>query len=192
MTALFVLHEGDQPALRRGVARAHPRRGRSRFDRSAQPQPRRGAGVQHAPADLAGAGLCPGNPSDALEAITVNVEDGDTKKLVHEWEDSDITVPLKVLASPYREVTGPVVDYVKRISNESARTVVTVFIPEYVVGHCGSTSCTTRARQAQGPAAVPAQRDDDVGALVKPTSSERVRQLEGQSAAGDVRRGFVE
>lgn len=39
---------------------------------------------------------------DALEAITVNVEDGDTKKLVHEWEDSDITVPLKVLASPYR------------------------------------------------------------------------------------------
>ena len=129
---------------------------------------------------------------DALEAITVNVEDGDTKKLVHEWEDSDITVPLKVLASPYREVTGPVVDYVKRISNESARTVVTVFIPEYVVGHWwehflhNQSALRLKARLLFLPnvmmTSVPWQL----------TSSERVRQLEGQSAAGDVRRGFVE
>ena len=54
---------------------------------------------------------------------------------MHKWEDSDITVPLKVIASPYREITRPVLDYVKRISKESPRTVVTVFIPEYVVGH---------------------------------------------------------
>ena len=39
------------------------------------------------------------------------------------------------MASPYREVTRPVLDYVKRISKEAPRTVVTVFIPEYVVGH---------------------------------------------------------
>ena len=40
-----------------------------------------------------------------------------------------------MIASPYREITRPVLDYVKRISKESPRTVVTVFIPEYVVGH---------------------------------------------------------
>ena len=51
------------------------------------------------------------------------------------WQDSDITVPLKVIASPYREITRPVLDYVKRITKDSPRTVVTVFIPEYVVGH---------------------------------------------------------
>ncbi|WP_425402210.1 APC family permease [Gordonia shandongensis] len=72
---------------------------------------------------------------DSLEAITVNVDDRDTRILVSEWEDSDITVPLKVLASPYREITRPVVNYVRRIRRESPRDVVTVFIPEYVVGH---------------------------------------------------------
>lgn len=74
---------------------------------------------------------------DVLEAITVNVDDRDTRKLVSEWEASDITVPLKVIASPpYREVTRPVIDYVRRVRRESPRDVVTVFIPpEYVVGH---------------------------------------------------------
>ncbi|MFE0747342.1 APC family permease [Gordonia sp. NPDC058843] len=72
---------------------------------------------------------------DVLEAITVNVDDRDTRKLVSEWEASDITVPLKVIASPYREITRPVIEYVRRVRRESPRDVVTVFIPEYVVGH---------------------------------------------------------
>ncbi|CAM3038580.1 APC family permease [Williamsia muralis] len=72
---------------------------------------------------------------DTLEAVTVNVDDRDTRKLVAQWEDSDITVPLKVIASPYREVTRPVIEYVRRLRRESPRDVVTVFIPEYVVGH---------------------------------------------------------
>ncbi len=71
---------------------------------------------------------------DILEAITVNVDDEDTRALVREWERSDITVPLKVIESPYREVTKPVLDYVNRVRRDSPRTVVTVFIPEYVVG----------------------------------------------------------
>ena len=129
---------------------------------------------------------------DALEAVTVNVDDAETKKLVHNWESSDITTPLKVLASPYREVTGPVLDYVKRISNESTRTVVTVFIPEYVVGHWweqllhNQSALRLKARLLFLPnvmmTSVPWQLN----------SSERVKGLEGQSAAGDVRRGFVE
>ena len=72
---------------------------------------------------------------DVLEAITVNVDDRDTRKLVSEWEASDITVPLKVIASPYREITRPVIEYVRRVRRENPRDVVTVFIPEYVVGH---------------------------------------------------------
>ncbi|MGV9662029.1 APC family permease [Nocardia niigatensis] len=72
---------------------------------------------------------------DTLEAITVNVDEPDTRALVREWERSDIAVPLKVIESPYREITKPVVDYVKRVRKDSPRDVVTVFIPEYVVGH---------------------------------------------------------
>ncbi|ATI33344.1 DNA-binding protein [Rhodococcus sp. H-CA8f] len=72
---------------------------------------------------------------DTLEAITVNVDEPDTRALVREWEKSDVTVPLKVIESPYREITKPVLDYVKRVRRDAPRDVVTVFIPEYVVGH---------------------------------------------------------
>ncbi|WLP91067.1 MULTISPECIES: APC family permease [Gordonia] len=76
---------------------------------------------------------------DTLEAITVNVDDRDTRKLVSEWEKSDISIPLKVIASPYREITRPVIEYVRRVRRESPRDVITVFIPEYVVGHWWET-----------------------------------------------------
>ena len=70
-----------------------------------------------------------------LEAVTVNVDDGDTKRLMRDWEKRKLPVPLKVVESPYREITKPVLDYVKRIRTDNPRDVVTVFIPEYVVGH---------------------------------------------------------
>ncbi|WP_224386735.1 APC family permease [Pseudonocardia sp. ICBG1293] len=72
---------------------------------------------------------------DILEAVTVNVDDSDTKKLVEQWHKRNLPVPLKVVESPYREITRPVLDYVKRIRSDSPRNVVAVYIPEYVVGH---------------------------------------------------------
>jgi amino acid transporter len=69
-----------------------------------------------------------------LEAVTVDVDPEETRKLAEEWERLGIPVPLKVLASPYREITRPIIDYVKSIRRESPRDLVTVYIPEYVVG----------------------------------------------------------
>ncbi|RSM47104.1 APC family permease [Amycolatopsis balhimycina DSM 5908] len=71
---------------------------------------------------------------DTLTAITVNVEDHDTRELQRQWEQRDMKIPLKVLESPYREITRPVVAYVKNLSRASPRDVVCVYIPEYVVG----------------------------------------------------------
>ncbi|MFF9205864.1 APC family permease [Streptomyces sp. NPDC014986] len=73
--------------------------------------------------------------SDTLEALSVNVDPAETKALRAEWERRGIDVPLKVLDSPYREVTRPVIEYVKSLRNEAPRDVVSVIIPEYVVGH---------------------------------------------------------
>ncbi|MET8576118.1 APC family permease [Streptomyces sp. NPDC005012] len=73
--------------------------------------------------------------SDTLEALTVNVDAAETRELRAEWDRRRIGVPLKVLDSPYREVTRPVVEYVKNLRRESPRDVVSVYIPEYVVGH---------------------------------------------------------
>ncbi len=70
-----------------------------------------------------------------LEAITVGVEGQEARALQEEWERRGIQVPLKMLDSPYREITQPILDYVKSLRRRSPRDVVTVFIPEYVVGH---------------------------------------------------------
>jgi amino acid transporter len=70
-----------------------------------------------------------------LEAITVDVDEAETLRLKEEWENNNIPVPLTVIASPYREITRPIVDYVKRLRRESPRDIVTVYVPQYVVGH---------------------------------------------------------
>jgi len=72
---------------------------------------------------------------DTLTAVTVNVDEADTRALQEEWERRDISVPLTVVESPYREITGPTLRYIRNIRRESPRDVVTVFVPEYVVGH---------------------------------------------------------
>ena len=71
----------------------------------------------------------------SLEALTVSVDAEETERLVKTWDESGLSVPLKVIASPYREVTNPIVNYVKGLRTENPRDIVTVYIPEYVVGH---------------------------------------------------------
>ncbi|MEV1204396.1 APC family permease [Microbispora rosea] len=70
----------------------------------------------------------------SLEAVTVSVDSDEANRLREEWDRRGIGVPLKILDSPYREITGPVLEYVKSLRRRSPRDVVTVYIPEYVVG----------------------------------------------------------
>ncbi|MEU6414616.1 APC family permease [Microbispora sp. NPDC046933] len=70
----------------------------------------------------------------SLEAVTVSVDADEANRLKDEWDRRGIEVPLKILDSPYREITGPILDYVKSLRRRSPRDVVTVYIPEYVVG----------------------------------------------------------
>ncbi len=72
---------------------------------------------------------------DVLEAVTVNVDDASTRELTRQWDSQEIQVALKVVESPYREITRPVLEYVRRVRSDNPRDVVTVFLPEYVVGH---------------------------------------------------------
>lgn len=71
---------------------------------------------------------------DTLTAVTVNVDSAETYRLLVEWEGRGLDVPLTVIDSPYREITRPIIDYVKSVRRSSPRDVVTVFVPEYVVG----------------------------------------------------------
>jgi hypothetical protein len=69
-----------------------------------------------------------------LEAVSVDVDETGTRELQAEWDRRQIPVALKVLESPYREITRPVVEYVRGLSKASPRDLVTVYVPEYVVG----------------------------------------------------------
>lgn len=68
-----------------------------------------------------------------LEVVTVNIDQDKTDALIAEWEARKIPVPLKVLNSPYREITRPLVAYVEAIKGTSNDLVV-VYVPEVVVG----------------------------------------------------------
>jgi hypothetical protein len=74
-----------------------------------------------------------------LEALTVSVDPSETEALLADWEALGIPVPLKVLDSPFREVTRPIVDYVKTKRAKSPRDIVDVYVPEYVVGRWWET-----------------------------------------------------
>ncbi|KAA0023409.1 APC family permease [Antrihabitans cavernicola] len=127
---------------------------------------------------------------DTLEAITVNVDEPDTRALVREWEKSDVTVPLKVVESPYREVTKPVLDYVKRVRKDAPRDVVTVFIPEYVVGHWWE-----QILHNQSALRLKGRLLFEPGVMVTSVpwqlmSSERAKREGWEDAPGAIRRGY--
>lgn len=71
----------------------------------------------------------------SIEALTTDVDPDETRVLLEQWHAADLGVPLRVIASPYREVVGPVLKYVRELRKTSPRDVVCVYVPELVVGH---------------------------------------------------------
>ena len=69
-----------------------------------------------------------------LTALTVAVDQDEADELQRQWDARRLDVPLTIVASPYREVTRPVLEHVRDYRLKSPRDVVSVFIPEYVVG----------------------------------------------------------
>lgn len=133
--------------------------------------------------------------SDTLEAVTVNVDHAETEQLRREWEDSGIDIPLTILDSPYREISRPVIDYVKRLRQEQPRDVVSVFIPEYVVGRWyehllhNQSALRLKGRLLFTPGvmvtSVPFQLESSE------LAKRRARKREQWNAPGSVRRGPV-
>ncbi|RYE91835.1 MAG: APC family permease, partial [Oxalobacteraceae bacterium] len=72
---------------------------------------------------------------DSLEAVHVSIDDAATERLEAEWAQMNITVPLTVVPSPYRDISVPLIKYVKAHRAAHGSEVVTVYTPVYVVGH---------------------------------------------------------
>ena len=83
-----------------------------------------------------------------------------------------ITMMISVITrlySPYREVIRPIVQYAVEIREANPRGVVSVYIPEYVVGRWWEQLLHNQtALRLEGPLVVHARRDGDLGALSTP------------------------
>ena len=129
---------------------------------------------------------------NTIEALTVEFDPVETEKLMKKWEDLAIPVPLKVINSPYRELVRPVLRYVKEQHKASPRDIITVYIPEYVVGRWweqllhNQTALRLKSRLLFTPGvmvtSVPYQL----------TSAGRAKErlAKERPAPGDIRRGF--
>ena len=71
---------------------------------------------------------------DTLTALTVAITLEEVRQLQQAWEEHDIPVPLTIIDSPYRDITGSVLAYIADVHREHPRDLIVVYIPEYVVG----------------------------------------------------------
>jgi len=124
-----------------------------------------------------------------LTALTVSVDPEETAALQEAWERRELPVPLTIIDSPFRDITRPVLDYVRDMRLKSPRDVVTVFIPEYVVGHWweqllhNQSALRLKARLLFQPGVMV------TSVAYQLRSSERLRDDDDAgSAPGDVRR----
>ncbi|KRC47248.1 DNA-binding protein [Leifsonia sp. Root227] len=72
---------------------------------------------------------------DSIEAVHVAVDEESTEKLQQQWIQQNIHVPLTIIESPYREFGHPLIKYLKHRREEHGSEVVTVYLPQYIVGH---------------------------------------------------------
>jgi amino acid transporter len=72
---------------------------------------------------------------DKTIAIHVAVTAEDSERLRQEWQAHRMPVPLLILDSPFRSYAGPVAEFIRRYRHEHGAAVVTVYLPQYIVGH---------------------------------------------------------
>ncbi len=127
----------------------------------------------------------------ALEAITVELDPEETAALMRRWDELGIPVPLKVVASPYRELVRPVIKYVKQVRKASPRDIVMVYIPEYVVGRWWEQALhnQTALRLKGRLLFMPGVMVTSVPYQLHSAAAAKERLAAGRPAPGDVRRG---
>lgn len=131
---------------------------------------------------------------NSIEALTVEFDPVQTAALLRQWDELAIPVPLKVIDSPYRELVRPVVRYVKQLRKQGPRDIITVYIPEYVVGRWWEQILhnQTALRLKGRLLFVPGVMVTSVPYQLSSAGRARRKLAKDRPAPGDVRRGFKE
>lgn len=72
--------------------------------------------------------------SDDIVAFHVSVDEEETEKLKKKWEAYKIDVPLVIKQSPYRDIEGPLMEYIRSSEHPSDKDdVITIVMPQFIV-----------------------------------------------------------
>lgn len=72
---------------------------------------------------------------ESLEAVHCSIDDEQTAALKRQWKSRKIQIPLHVIQSPYRDISFPLIKYIKKRRESHGAEVVTVYMPQFIVGH---------------------------------------------------------
>ncbi len=68
-------------------------------------------------------------------AVHVSTTKEETDELQRQWQEHRIPVQLLVIDSPYRMFASPVATFIDKYREKNGSAVVTVYLPQYIVGH---------------------------------------------------------
>ena len=70
-----------------------------------------------------------------LDAVHVAVDPVRAEEFKKEWKKHGVKVPLKIIESPYREFSAPLIEYLEAHRGKHGRERISVYMPKYIVGH---------------------------------------------------------
>ncbi|WP_447950266.1 APC family permease [Microbacterium aurum] len=72
---------------------------------------------------------------DKTLAVHIAVTADDAREVQDDWEFHHMPVPLLVIESPYRQYAAPLAQFITKYRKKHGSSVVTVYLPQYIVGH---------------------------------------------------------
>ncbi len=91
------------------------------------------AGVNHA--TMRALAYAKGLHATTIRALNINVDPASTRSVLEAWERWGIDVPLELIDSPFREVSGSLRSYLREFAPDGRSTIVTCVLPQFVLPH---------------------------------------------------------
>ncbi|MBN9176785.1 MAG: APC family permease [Microbacterium sp.] len=72
---------------------------------------------------------------DKTIAVHIAVTNDDARVVQDDWAFHRMPIPLLVIESPYRQYAAPLAQFIAQYREKHGSSVVTVYLPQYIVGH---------------------------------------------------------
>jgi amino acid transporter len=73
--------------------------------------------------------------SEDVTAVHVSDDEDEAERFRQRWQEARLRLRLTIIESPYRELIGPLVNYIEQQHLEKGCTTLTVVVPEFVPAH---------------------------------------------------------